>query len=150
MARYEFKLEGVRRLRESHRDALRGQLADALKAAEKLQSQAENIETEISDLTELRRAESKNANFQVSRLLDAQRYEAQLRLDLRGLEEQAKQVEVEIQRRRELVVAAEREVRMLDILDERARQSHRQLMQRREQSELDETALVGWGRNRAQ
>lgn len=147
MAKYNFKLEPVRRLRASHRDTLRGQLADAFEAARKLEAESKKLETELKELSHFRRQASAEKDFQVSRLLDSQRYEAQLKIDQRELLEKIKLVDQEIERRRTLVVNAEREVRVLDVLDERGREEHRRTGERREQNELDETASVVWGRS---
>ena len=54
---------------------------------------------------------------------------------------------VETERRRQAVVEADREVRVLELLDERHRRQHQRHQQRLETKELDEAALIRQRRN---
>ncbi len=140
MARYKFRLKTILHLRESHRDTQREEVADALRAAETLREQKIQIEKEIQEIIVQRREWASKAPLQVARLLDLQRYETSLRAKLRAIEENQKSVEIEIIRRREVLVTAEREVKTLEKLDDRGQERHRQEEQRRETLLMDEFA----------
>ena len=56
------------------------------------------------------------------------------------LKEQSARLAVETERRRLAAVEADREVRVLDKLDERRRADHQKLQHRSEQTQLDEVA----------
>ena len=140
MARYEFRLKTILHLRESHRNTQRERVADALRAAETLREQHLQINQEIQELIEQRREWVQCTHPQVSRLLDLQRYETAHRAELRKIEENQQSVEIEITRRREALVAAEREVKTLEKLDERGLERHQKEEQHREMLVMDEFA----------
>lgn len=133
-----FRLETVARLREAARDAARAQLADALRAAEVLEERKADLQRRFTELTEQRRSASESAD--TVWLLNAGRYELVLRGDEKSLADNTETVEAEIDRRRQLVAEAEREVKALDTLRERAEQRERQEKAKREARRLDEFA----------
>jgi len=146
MPPYTFQLETVRRVRQIRRDELRGELADAFRAAEVLASEQTRIESELAALrNEMQHAASKS-QFDVNRLLDMQRYELVLKGQLQGVQEKAVLVEKEIGRRRATVVAAEQSVRALDTLDSKGKEQHRQAEARAENKQMDDIAGVLWAR----
>jgi len=65
-----------------------------------------------------------------------------LKAHRKQLEGQREQVAVEIERRREVLVAANREVRVLEKLREKQSQRHREEENRREAKQLDEAAVL--------
>ncbi|MDZ7615637.1 MAG: flagellar FliJ family protein, partial [Patescibacteria group bacterium] len=73
-------------------------------------------------------------------LVESQRYEMTLRAQQRLLAQQRKAITGEIERRREAVLAANREVRSLEKLRERHQQRFQQEGARRDLRELDEVA----------
>ena len=148
MARYTFRLKTILHLRESHRDTQRERVADAVRAAETLREQHRQISEEIQELIEQRREWANHPHPQVSRLLDLQRYETAHRAQQRTIEENQQSVEIEITRRREALVAAEREVKTLEKLDERGHERHRKEEQHREMLVMDEFASQLNGRKR--
>lgn len=133
-----FRLQTVVRLREATRDAARAQLADALRAAELLEQRKADLAARFTELMEQRRRASETAN--TAWLLNAGRYELVLRGDQRSLEENTTQIETEIQRRRQLVSEAEREVKALETLRERALRREQSERAKREARRLDEFA----------
>jgi flagellar export protein FliJ len=140
MANYRFRLETVRKLRESHRDELRGKLAEAYHASQLLEDQQTAVAEEITSLQQSQRLMTKEPTTSVNSLLEAQRYHAVLRAQQSTLEKQAKMLADEVDRRRQTVVEADQEVRILDKLDQRQRQNHHQLQNRVEAREMDEIA----------
>ena len=140
MAKYRFRLETLRKLRETHRDELRGKLAEAYQAAQMLEEQQSAVADEILALQDAQRRSSSGATTSVNTLLEAQRYQAVLRAQQSTLRDQAKLLATEVERRRQTVIEADREVRVLDKLDERQRLEHQQIASRVEAREMDEIA----------
>ena len=140
MPKYRFRLETLRKLRESHRDELRGKLAEAYQAAQLLEEQRVAVAEEISALQDKQRLTSTKATTSVNTLLEAQRYQAVLRAQQSTLSEQAKLLDAEVERRRQTVVEADREVRVLEKLDERQRQNYQLSEARAETKVMDEIA----------
>jgi flagellar export protein FliJ len=62
----------------------------------------------------------------------------------RQLAEQAGRLAVEVERRRQNLMEADRGVRVLDKLDERRRAEHRRQQDRWENKQLDEVASTRW------
>lgn len=133
-----FRLQTVFRLREAARDAARAQLADALRASEVLEGQKSDLQFRFTELMEQRRHASETAD--TAWLLNAGRYELVLRGDERTIQENQAKIEQEIERRRVLVAEAEREVKALDLLRERAEAHERVEKAKREARRLDEFA----------
>jgi flagellar FliJ protein len=144
MAKYKFRLETLRKVREAARDQRRTALAEAFRASEVLAAKREELAAENAALRDLQRSAAVGRYLDVNRLLEAQRYE--LLLKSRG-EELAKQnalLAAEIERRRQILVEADRDVRVLELLDKRHRREHDRRQARLETKQLDEAALVQW------
>ena len=144
MARFRFRLQTLRRLREIHRDEQRARLATAFEAERILTAQREQVAIEIVDLGEARRRLMQQSALDVNQLLASQRYQLTLEAQSRTLAEQAEKLAAEVERRRRAVVEADREVRVLDKLEERQRQQHRIAQGRIEAKTLDEVATTRW------
>lgn len=140
MKPYRFRLMTLQRVRERNRDALRQQLGDANRAAAVLQEEADRIEGEIEQARQQVTATTREATLNVNAILQAQRYELLLQTNLQDIAGKLQEVEKEIERRRLAVVEAEREVRVLEILDEKGREKHRQELMVAEQKITDEVA----------
>ena len=133
-----FRLQTVARLREAHRDAARAQLADALRAAEVLHERRAEVAARYRTLLEQRRAAMSDPAAGAAWLLSAGRYELVLRGDEKTLDDNLATVEKEIERRRQLLAEADREVRAIEVLRERAEERERAESNRREAKRLDE------------
>ncbi len=140
MAKFRFRLATLRKLRESHRDELRGKLAEAYQAVQKLEEQQLAIADEILALQDVQRRATKGATTSVNSLLEAQRYQAVLRAQQSTLRDHSKVLSTEVERRRQNVIEADQQVRVLDKLNERQRLDHQQTLSRAEVRELDEIA----------
>src|SRR5688572_26241999 len=130
MARFRFRLQTLRRLREIHRDEQRGRLATAYEAERILAEQRESLAAEGVALTQAQRQLMQHGSLDVNQLLAAQRYQLALEAQSRALAEQAAKLAEEVERRRLALVEADREVRVLDKLEERQRLQHRANAQR--------------------
>jgi flagellar FliJ protein len=140
MARFLFRMESLLRLRESRRDECRAALAEAYNVDEVLKKQYLAMERELDMLKEFCRRKVSPGAVDVNRLVEAQRYELVARAQQRKIGEQRQQVAAEIERRRQALVEADREVRVLEKLREKQAEQHRHEDERREAKRLDEVA----------
>lgn len=139
MAGFHFRLATLLKLREATRDQRRQQLAQAHQAQQTLQRRKHEKQEEIAALRDEAAALASGA-VDVDRILSAQRYEQVLQGEQKVLSEQETTVAEEVERRRLALVAADREVRVLEKLRERQQLEHHRKRERREAKELDETA----------
>lgn len=147
MAKFQFRLETLRKIRLAHRDAMRQKLAEAFQAAQVLEDQQQAVVAEIDKLLEQQRRTRASEHTNINTIVDAQRYQSVLRAQEQTLREQAAKLEAEIEKRRQLVVEADKEVRVLDKLEERQRDKHREEAMRLETKTLDEIGLSRWEDN---
>jgi len=144
MPRFQFQLQTLRRLREIHRDEQRSRLATAFEAERILSEQRSAVAAESVALGQSQRRLMQQSALDVNQLLASQRYQLALEAQSRTLAEQAAKLAEEIERRRLAVVEADREVRVLDKLEERQRREYRQASERAETKVLDEVATTRW------
>ncbi|MEM8864208.1 MAG: flagellar export protein FliJ [Planctomycetota bacterium] len=142
MPPYKFRFEVVRRVRQTRRDELRGELAAAYQAAEKLADEKRSLEAELQQLRQHMTATAAAKQMNIGSLLDSQRYELILKSQIVQVDRKAQLVEQEIDRRRQAVVAAEREVKVMDTLDAKGQQLHRVEEMRADNKQMDEIAGV--------
>lgn len=144
MAKYTFRLNTLQKVREIHRDQQRSSLAEAFRAEQVLAESRAQLVVEERELRELQRSATDGQYLDVNRLLEAQRYELLLKAQSQELAKQAVLLAAESERRRQTLVEADREVRVLEMLDERHRDAHNRDEQRAETKRLDEAANVRW------
>lgn len=140
MAKFHFRLATLQKLRELHRDELRAKLAQAVQANQILEEQLAHVETEIKDLQNLRRQSVQSSQVNVDPLLEAQRYHNVLLSQQATMHEQSRLLLAEIERRRQSVVEADRQVKVLEKLHERQCEEYRRSELRAETKVLDEVA----------
>jgi flagellar FliJ protein len=140
MPKYRFKLATLQRVREARRDRERAALAEAFHAEQVLAERQASLAAEQKELRALQRSAAAHGYLDVSRLLEAQRYELVLKAREAELAQQAATVAAETERRRQVLVEADREVRVLELLDERQRREHQRHARRAETRHLDEAA----------
>ncbi|HWB10037.1 MAG TPA: flagellar export protein FliJ [Pirellulales bacterium] len=139
MARFQFRLATLLRLRELARDERRAQLAEAMRLADQVRARQDDIGSLIDSTRKLQ--VPRPGALDVDELLNATRYELVLRAELRQLELQQATIETEIERRREALVAADRDVRSLELLRDAQQERHSAEEEQRSRKELDEVAL---------
>src|SRR6185437_1491121 len=142
MARFQFRLATLQRLREVVRDERRGQLAEMLRLADSLEEQKRQVVENLRELAQSRRVSA--GAVDVDRMLAASRYEAVLMLEQVNYERQLAAVAAEIEKRREALAAADRDVRTLEKLHESQLQRHREEQEQAAMKQLDEMALRGF------
>jgi len=140
MAKFQFRLATLLRLREAARDERRAALGEAYRADDVLRQRQEQVAGEMDGLKGSCRQVVGPGTVDIDKLLAAQRYEIVLRAEGMQLARQREMIGAEIERRREALVQANRDVRVLEKLRERQAERHRDEQVHREIRELDEVA----------
>ncbi len=141
MAKFKFRLATLLRLRELARDERRAQLAQAYRAEELLEEQGRQLEQHLSGLRRWTRLAAGPGEIEVDRLLEARRFEAILLAQRQQVDQQREAIAREVERRRQALVEANREVQVLENLRARQHERHRAEENRRDIKSLDEIAL---------
>jgi flagellar export protein FliJ len=144
MARYTFRLNSLQRVREALRDEQRISLAEAFRAEQILAESRAEVAAELEDLRALQRSATSRKYLDVNQLLEAQRYELLLKARSQELMKQAILLSAETERRRQNLVEADREVRVLEMLDDRQHKEFDKERQRVETKLLDDIATQRW------
>jgi len=148
MSTFRYRLETLLRLRLAERDQRRSDLAKALRAEDVLRGDERRLASERAELTGQARRQKSPGSANVDVLLQTHRYEIVLAAQSRQLATQLEEVAAETERRRQALVEADRQVRILEKLRERKAQAHRQFQERLETKQFDELAIIGHGRRR--
>jgi flagellar FliJ protein len=143
---FRFRLQPLLRLRIAERDERRADLAKALRAEALLEQQRQRLAGDQAALAERARQLKSPGTADVDGLLQAHRYEVVLGAQARQLEAQIAQVAAEAERRRQALLEADRQVRVVEKLRERQAAAHRQHEERLAVKEMDEVASVGYAR----
>jgi flagellar FliJ protein len=141
---FRFRLEPLLRLRLSERDQRRADLAKALRALEVLRADLVKIEAEHQEIADRARILRAPGGADVDALLATHRYEVLLAAKRRQVRDQIVQVEGECERRRLMLVEADRHLRVLEKLRERREAEHQRMAERREAKQLDEVGILGF------
>lgn len=140
MAKFKFRLSTLLRIRESTRDERRAELAQAYQAEEIVAGEQDRIKGELAALeVDSRRAALPGA-IDVDQLLETRRYRLLLDAQKQHVAGQRDTVGAEVERRRQNLVEANREVRVLEELREKQHVRHRKEEDRLETKQLDEVA----------
>jgi len=142
MAEFKFRLATLLRLRETTRDERRAELAAAYRTDQNLQQQLARLAVELEELKVVSRRAAGPGKLDVDQLVEAQRYQRTLELRQRQINEERTSLAVEIERHRQTLLAADREVRTLEKLRETRHARHRQDENRLEIKQLDEVASL--------
>jgi flagellar FliJ protein len=144
MSSFRFRLETLLRLRQADRDQRRAELAKAQRAEDTLLAQAGQLAREQHETERLARQLASPGEADIDRLIAAHRYELVLRSRANNLANQIALVRREVERRRQLLVEADRQVRVLEKLRERQRAAHWARQEKFDQRQLDEQAVLGF------
>jgi flagellar export protein FliJ len=121
-------------------------LAEAQRAEDVVKQRIDDIDTELHGLRDRAAYGSRPGPVDVDALMELQRYELLLKAERQSSEVQQRLVAAEVERRRETLVAADREVRTLEKIEEKQRERHRQDEERRERKRVDEAATQAFAR----
>ena len=146
MAKYRFRLETLQKVREARRDEHRASMAEAFRAEQVLAESRADLIVEANEVRELQRSATVGKYLDVNKILEAQRYELLLKARSQELAKQAILLAAETERRRQILVESDRDVRALELLDERHRREFNTNQQRTETKQLDEVATNQWRR----
>jgi flagellar FliJ protein len=143
---FRFRLETLLRLRLAERDQRRAELAKALRAEELLRAEERALEGQQIEAAEHSRRLKSPGTANVDSLLEMHRYEVVLAAQRRQLKQQIVQVEAETERRRQALVEADRQLRVLEKLRQRQAAVWKRETERQEVKQFDELASVGFSR----
>ncbi len=142
MPEFRFRLETLLRLRQSARDQCRLRLAESQRADEELRRRLAGLGKEQGRLHEHGRRAAGPGAIDIERLIEADSYAAALRREEAELRRQREALAGEIQTRRDVLLQADRDARVLEKLRDRQHERHRQDQQRRESKQLDERGML--------
>ena len=140
MSKFRFRLLTLLKVREAARDERRARLAEAYLALEKLQQRGASLVVEADQLKQHYFGGQGRGAVDVDQLLSAHRYQMVLAAELQVVVQQQTAVTAEIEKRRQALVAAETEVRVLEKLKEKQYQRHQEEERAIENKRLDEVA----------
>ena len=141
MSTFHFRLTTLLRLRETARDERRVELAEAQRTDTELQRQLARLEMERRQVQRQCRTAAGPGAVDLPCLVEAQQYDSALRVQETEFRRQRESLAAEIDRCRQAVLEADREVRTLEKLRQTQSQAHRQEEDRQEGKRLDEAAL---------
>jgi flagellar FliJ protein len=140
MSAFRFRFTPVLRLREATREERRAALAEAYRVDDVLRRRLEAVAAEIERLRGISRQAASPGPVDVDRLVETQRYQLALQIQQAQIAAQRDNMAAEIQRRRQALLEADREVRVLEKLRQRQAERHRLEEDRRETKRLNEVA----------
>lgn len=143
MAGFRFRLETMLKVRIADRDERRRQLADALEAERAVDEARRETRAEL-DLVAADDRRALQGAVNVDELLEHRRYALILQAKEADLQRKLELIRVETEKRRQALVAADREVGILEKLRERQKSRHVVQEQGKEAKRLDEVAVVGY------
>jgi flagellar protein FliJ len=142
MARFKFRMAMLLKLREAARDERRAELAKAYRADEVLAENQGRVDAEMRAMAERCRKAVGPGPIDLDVLIGTHRYEIMLKTQQRHLSEQRAKLAEEIERRRLALLAANRDVRVLEKLREHQLEQHNQAEYRADIKRLDEVGRL--------
>ena len=126
------------KIRRTTRDERQSQLARAYEAERVLEQQQVELDQQRTAIKQVSRNVSGPGTVNVETLLGVNRYELVLESQGRVLRERGQQLEAEIQKRRQSLINADRDVRVLEKLRERQQIDHGNKERRLEIKQTDD------------
>lgn len=139
MAQFKFRLDPIIQLRMRARDSAAQAFQQALQASEQLRGEIERIIQE-SDSQRPGQSAASQGEVKPQMLLESQRFQVQLKQQVRELEGKLAAIDAEGEKRRKVLVEAERELRSLEKLREREEAAFNLREAKSEQANLDQWA----------
>jgi flagellar export protein FliJ len=144
MGAFRFRLTTLLRVREATRDERRARLGEAQAAEEKLLGRRRRLEAEIAASEGAHRGQTALGSVDIDRLLNHHRYELLLKAEVQSIDREQAILKQELDKRRLALVAADREVRVLEKLRDKLAERHGQEMSAQAAKEMDELAALHW------
>ena len=117
--RFRFSLEPVLTVRQADRDGRRSALADAARRLQTLHAQLDDVRRTLAALRQHTRGSLASGTIDLPRLQSWHGYDTVLREQLGTLQSEAVRAGEEVERQRQAVAEADRQVRELEKLRER-------------------------------
>lgn len=140
MPKFRFRLATLQKLRAAVRDERRAQWLEAQAAQAEWAARLTELQRRHAQLREDRTIAA--GPVDVDRVIATQRYETIVLLEIAQTQQGLNLAATETERRRQALQLAERDLRVLEKLEERQRAEHRAEEERRLQATLDEVALL--------
>lgn len=141
MKPFEFRLQTLLKLRQGERDQRRSELAEAFHAFDILEHQEDDLRTQHEDAVVQKTKLQAVGQIAVDQIIDHQRFQLLVAAQIKQIGSQKQRIQEEIERRREALVEADRDVRALEKLKEKQFEKYTQAMARDEVKEFDEIAM---------
>ncbi len=134
---FQFRFAAILDLRCRERDEAGVAVGQALEAIGRINDQLQEIQA-LRDSNRQQSMESRAGAITVDGLLSQGRYDLQLEADMHALQQTLAQLDLELARRQDELVAAESEVKRFERLEANERSAYLADQNRREQLELDD------------
>jgi flagellar FliJ protein len=141
MTQFRFRLESLLRLRMAERDRRREEVANAYRADQVLQQRQEAVEQELAETQRQTKQRSAPGTIHVDGLLNTHRYELVLTAQRQQIQRQRQVIATEMERRRQALVEADRDLRILEKLREKHASDFEYTQQKADMRQFDEMAL---------
>jgi flagellar FliJ protein len=137
---FRFRLQPLQKIRENVRQERQAELAKALEAETIVREKLESIQHEIAATKEDGRKFASGGAINVEFLIGLRRHEAFLLAQKADVENRLEQVLTEVARRRQAVVEADKDVKMMEKLHEVQKEKYDAAMVAKEIVNMDEIA----------
>lgn len=132
MTQQRFRLDQVQHHRHNLREQRRQELLEAQRAEDQVSTHIAGLQSEIQMLRAQSRTAIQPGALDLARVKHAQRYEQSLRAEMESAKRRRQSLAEEVSRRREMLIEADRESKLVDKVQERAAQHRRTEQTRRE------------------
>jgi len=138
MKSFRFRFAPILEWRCQQRDAAGADVGKAAEAIARVEAQVQQIDQQLQELRQHAGESMLGDSLTVDRMLHHGRYDLQLQAERQALQETRKKLDEELERRRQVLVEAETEVKRLEQLRERQAAEYELRAQQRAQAESDE------------
>lgn len=142
MSDFKFRLATLLRLREATRDERRQSFAAAERAEDLFQQQADQLAAEWDRVLTITRDAVGRGAIDVGRLIETHRYQKTLEARRTRVGKQLADAKAEVEVRREALIEADRDVRMLEKLRDAQKMRHHQESHRLDMKRIDEATQL--------
>lgn len=139
MSQFKFRLDSVCKLRQRLRDEAADSLQQARLAVQKLTEQLVQLQTDFANQSQLQ-LQSSSGVINTQRMLESQRYQTHLLSEMDTVRNNISLIEQECERRKQILIRREQEVRALEKLRESQLSQAQQAQTIAAQGRLDEWA----------
>ncbi|MCL2348105.1 MAG: hypothetical protein FWC50_07560 [Planctomycetaceae bacterium] len=139
---FNFRLKPLQKIRENVRKERQTELAKALEAEAVIREKLEGIKHEIKATKEEGRRLAAGGEINVDDLIGLRRHEAFLLAQKTAMEEHLEKLLVEVERRRQAVIEADKEVRIMEKFHEKLKERYDSALEAKEIAGFDEIANI--------